>query len=323
MEKVKWGVLGTANIARMATLPGFLKADNCEVIAIAGRNSDKVREYQAQFGIKKGYLSYDSLLDDEEIEAVYIPLANQLHYEWVKKCADSGKHILCEKPLAESEEKVKELIEYCDKKGVLLMEAFAYVHSTLIKRVMEILASGEIGEPHTVTTEFYGLRHPMTNVRMRKETLGGTIFDLVCYNTDFTLSVFKKEPVDVKAIATKNINGVDDTSAVIMDFGNGKKALSTCGYTMDKPYRELNSNIYCTKGAILIKDSYNNSGKISFSVKTDNAVRIETLDVSDNYMLEVKQFSSCIRGNDTILYTHERSVENSRLLDRILKEIDY
>ena len=123
-RKVKWGVLSTADIAKRCTIPGMKKAENCCLYGIAGRSKDKVDQYKEMFGFEKAYYSMDEMLDDPEIEAVYIPLPNTLHKEWVLKAAAKGKHILCEKPLSGNEAEVKEMIEACDKANVIFMEAF-------------------------------------------------------------------------------------------------------------------------------------------------------------------------------------------------------
>ena len=142
MRKVRWGVLGTADIARGATIPGMKQAEHVELYAIAGRKPDKVRKYQDAFGFQKAYLSYDELLADPEVEAVYIPLPNDLHCEWALKALKSKKHVLCEKPMAVSESQAAEMFRTAEENGVLLMEAFAYLHGPFVQAVREELRSG-------------------------------------------------------------------------------------------------------------------------------------------------------------------------------------
>ena len=131
MTKVRWGVLGTAGIARSQTIPGMQMADNCELHAIAGRNPEKAREFKTVFGFEKAYGCYEDLLADPDIEAVYIPLPNHLHCEWTIRALQAGKHVLCEKPLAVSEAEATRMFEAAEKSGVFLMEAFAYLHSPI------------------------------------------------------------------------------------------------------------------------------------------------------------------------------------------------
>ena len=174
-RKVKWGVLTTADIAKRCTIPGMQKAENCCLYGIAGRSREKVEQYKETFGFEKAYYSMDEMLDDPEIEAVYIPLPNTLHKEWVLKAAAKGKHILCEKPLSGTEKDVKEMIEACDKAGVLFMEAFAYLHSPLITSVKETLNSGIIGDLSFMESVFITPGYTPDNIRVRRETLGGSV----------------------------------------------------------------------------------------------------------------------------------------------------
>ena len=130
---VKWGVLGTANIAKGCTIPGMLLAGNCELFAIAGRNEAKAESYKNEFGFKKAYVGYDKLLEDPDVQAVYIPLPNNLHKEWVIKALKAGKHVLCEKPMALNADDAGEMFAVAGENNVILMEAYAYLHSPYIE----------------------------------------------------------------------------------------------------------------------------------------------------------------------------------------------
>ena len=135
MKKVTWGIMGTATIAKRNTIAGMKQAENCRLYAIAGRNPEKVAQYVEEYGFEKSYLSYDELLDDPEIEAVYIPLPNNMHLEWVLKAVAKKKHVLCEKPMGLNPEEVEKMVAAANENGVLLMEAFAYLHSPFITAI--------------------------------------------------------------------------------------------------------------------------------------------------------------------------------------------
>ena len=152
---VKWGVLGTANIAKGCTIPGMKLADNCELYAVAGRSEEKVNSYKDQFGFEKGYVGYDKLLDDPEVQAVYIPLPNNLHKEWVIKALKAGKHVLCEKPLALNSEDAKEMFAVAKENNVILMEAYAYLHGQYVESLKSDVKSGVIGDVDFIETAFY------------------------------------------------------------------------------------------------------------------------------------------------------------------------
>ena len=143
---VKWGVLGTANIAKGCTIPGMKMADNCEIYAIAGRNETKVDNYRNEFGFSKAYIGYEKLLEDPEVQAVYIPLPNSLHKEWVIKALKAGKNVLCEKPMALNADDAREMFAVAKENNVILMEAYAYLHSPYIASLKADLASGIIGD---------------------------------------------------------------------------------------------------------------------------------------------------------------------------------
>ena len=178
MSKVRWGVLGTADIARGQTIPGMQMAEHCELYAIAGRRIEKAKQYQEEFGFQKAYGSYDELLADPEVQAVYIPLPNDLHCEWTVKALKAKKHVLCEKPLAVSEAQVKEMFRAAEENSVLLMEAFAYLHSPFVQAVKAELDAGTIGEIRYFESAFITGRRPDTDIRLRRETYGGAFYYL-------------------------------------------------------------------------------------------------------------------------------------------------
>ena len=144
-KKVKWGVLGTAGIARGCTIPGMQKAEGCELFAIAGRSLQKAEAFKERFGFKKAYEGYDALLADPDVEAVYIPLPNDIHCEWVIKALNAHKHVLCEKPMAMNESEMRRMFAAAKENGVILMEAFAYLHSPYMDKLKSIVTNGEIG----------------------------------------------------------------------------------------------------------------------------------------------------------------------------------
>ena len=146
MRKVKWGVLGTAYIFERDTALGMRLADNCELTAVAGRNPKKADAFKKKYGFQRAYGSYEELLEDPEIEAVYIPLPNTLHYEWTIKALQHGKHVLCEKPLAPTAKEAEEMFRTAKENHVYLMEAFAYQHSPFVKAVKKEIESGTIGD---------------------------------------------------------------------------------------------------------------------------------------------------------------------------------
>lgn len=321
MKKVNWGILGTADIAKRCTIPAMLMAENCKLYGIAGRNKEKVHEYQTTFGFEKAYYSYDDLLDDEAIEAVYIPLPNVLHKEWVLKAAAKKKHILCEKPLSGSEKDVKEMIKACDDAGVYFMEAFAYLHTPIVKSVKEALNSGIIGKPSFIETTFLTPTPEKDNIRMRKETLGGSVFDLGCYNVSLILTMLGEEPSEVKALAKFTDEGIDDFAAAYFEFPSGCRATMIAG--MCSAQRGDRYFIYGTEGTIEAPIPFNIDGTVKYYIHKNESIEEVTVEVPNNYMLEVEQLGRCITDGEKPFVSHEFSIKTARTMDKVLASMGY
>lgn len=320
-RRVKWGVLGTAGIAWEQTIPGMKKAYNCELYAIAGRNPEKVKKFQDAFGFEKTYDSYEALLDDEQVEAVYIPLPNQLHKEWVIKAAKKKKHILCEKPLTPTKAEAKELVEICGQEGVLLMEAFAYLHSDGTKEILEKVHNNVIGEPRFMESCFFTPDYEQENIRMRKETFGGGTYDLGCYNISLILSVFREMPWQVKAVGGFMENGVDNFSSAYLVFPSGAKASARQG--LCSPQRADRYFIYGTEGTLEAPVRFNQEGEFTYYIHKAGKTESFTSSVRSNYQLETEQFGRCILEGEKPWVSNEFSVQVAGVMDQVLKEIGY
>lgn len=325
MEKIRWGVLGTAGIAAGQTIPGMIGAKNCCRYAIAGRDPEKVQSFREKFGFEKGYNSYEELLNDPLVEAVYIPLPNSLHFEWAKKALQRGKHVLCEKPLTPTAEEAEELFKTAEENNVFLMEAFAYLHSPLIAAVKEEISRGTIGSIRYMESQFVTSDYDLSNIRMRKETKGGCTYDLGCYTTSMVLWMTGKEPDEIKAIGTFSPEGVDVLTAAIFTWEDGMKALINSGMVLqtgaDKRLDQL--RIEGTEGSIRSTAEFNGCGNLSYTVIKDGQAKEKYISARQNYSLEVEQMGRCIRGEETPHVTKEFTLSNLRTLERILKAIEY
>ena len=328
MRKVKWGVLGTAGIAKGQTIPGMKEAKNCEVYAIAGRSLEKATAFQTEFGFKKAYGSYEELLQDEEVEAVYIPLPNTMHYEWTVKALEAKKHVLCEKPLAPSEEIVRKMIETAEKNGVLLMEAFAYLHSPFTKAIKQEIDNKTIGDVVYMESTFVTSDYDISNIRMRRETLGGCLYDLGCYNTTQILWMLEEEPEKIQAMSDFSEEKIDVYTTAIMNFKSGKRAVMNCGMVLDTETPERfdridNFRIHGTKGSIRSEVQFNQCGELSYVLSVGGKEEVKVVDTPQNYCLEVEQFGRCIMDGEKLHVSHEFTLKNARLMDQILKTIQY
>ena len=325
MEKVKWGVLGTAGIAAGQTIPGMMEAQNCERYAIAGRDPEKVRSFREKFGFEKAYDSYEELLKDPLVEAVYIPLPNSLHYEWAKKALQYSKHVLCEKPLTPTAAEAEELFKTAEENHVFLMEAFAYLHSPLIAAVKEEIEHGTIGKIRYMESQFVTSDYDLSNIRMRKETKGGCTYDLGCYTTSEILWMIGEEPEDVKAFAQFSPEGVDVYTAGLLTFPGGKRGAFQCGMVLATNKDDFTDHfeIHGTEGTIAADTQINQPGILQYTIRRGDRIEKKTVQSPHNYQLEVEQLGRAITEGEDLLVSHEFTLRNGRTLDRILKEIGY
>ena len=325
MRKVTWGVLGTAHIAEGHTIPGMLQAENCRLYAIAGRTMAKAEAFRQKFGFEKAYDSYEALLADPEVEAVYIPLPNELHFQWATKALQAKKHVLCEKPLAPTVAQMEELANIAKENGVFLMEAFAYLHSPYMAAVKAELDAGTIGDVLYMESEFITSDYDVSNIRMRKETFGGSVYDLGCYCTSQILWLLGEEPSKVQAVAEFSDRGIDTCCTALMSFPSGKKATMVSGMCLNRePFDRIDRfRIHGTKGCIVSDVRFNAHGKLCYAVECGGERTIKTVDTPDNYGLEVAQLGRCILAGETPWVSADFTAANGRLMAKILQAIEY
>lgn len=326
---VKWGVMGTAGIASWGTIPGMQKAKGCELYAIAGRSLEKAQAYKERFGFEKAYKGYEALLSDPEVEAVYIPLPNDIHCEWVIKALNAHKHVLCEKPLAMNECELRRMFAAARENGVILMEAFAYLHSPYIARLKEIISSGEIGKVDYIDTAFLTQDYS-DDIRLHKEQGGGGIYDVGCYCTSMILSLIDSPVKYIKADAEFGGTGVDHMASVLIGFEDGSRASFNAGMILGTDTNDRYDRLFIhgSKGYIRSDVEYNGEGELSFEVTVkdsnyERVTRTETVAAGSNYSMEMEQMNECIKGKASPYITEEFSVKNMRILENILDAVGY
>lgn len=321
MRRVKWGILGIADIAQRCMIPAMKMADNVQLYGIASRNLEKAEQFRISEGFEKAYGSYSDLLNDKEIEAVYIPLPNSLHKEWVLKAAAKGKHILCEKPLAGSEKDVVEMIRVCEDAGVCLMEGFAYLHSPLIDSVKKKIKTGAIGKPTFIEATFLTPGYPDDNITMRRETLGGSVYDLGCYNVSLVMQLLEEDPDLVKAFAHFSHLNTDDFASAYLEFPSGCRSSMISG--MCSAQRADRFFVYGTEGTIEVLLPYNIDGSVQYTIRKDGLTECVVLEIPDNYKLEIEQMGRCILNGEKPQVSNDFSIRNARTMDRILTSMGY
>lgn len=325
MRKINWGVIGTAGIAKGCTIPGMQLAENCNLYAIAGRSMEKAKAYQTEFGFEVAYDSYEALLADPVVEAVYIPLPNELHYEWTIKALKAKKHVLCEKPLAPTPAQIQEMFACADENGVLLMEAYAYLHNPLMAAIKQELKSGVIGDVRYMESQFITSDYDVSNIRMRKETFGGATYDLGCYTTTQILWMLEEEPVKVQAVADFSDRGIDTYTSGLLTFADGKKATYICAMVLatDQDRRIDCLRIHGTKGDIRTDAQFNQCGELSYTLTVGEESVVKTVTTPQNYSLEVAQLGRCITDGEKPHVSREFSMKNALLMEKILQIIGY
>ncbi|WP_418694746.1 Gfo/Idh/MocA family protein [Agathobaculum sp.] len=327
MEKktVRWGVLGCSGIGKSRTIPGLLACENAELYAIAGRNEEKLKVYAEPFAPKKLYTDYQALLDDENVDAVYLPLPNGIHMEWVKKAAAAGKHILCEKPMALTEEQVREMFAAAKEHGVLLEEAYAYRHAQLVQKVKEIVDSGAIGRIRYLESKHSTFDTNRSGIRYQKGNGGGAVYDVTCYNVSLASYLFGKDPEDMSVYCGfDKETGVDVSDAVMLRYEEGVTAMLYAGLDA---YRRGCYSILGETGRIDVDHKFNSSGVCHIRVSTgarpqgaeyvDETTTEYTIWVDDNYKKEIELFSDAVLNGSALTVSEEESLRTARVCDAI------
>ncbi|MEK5070958.1 Gfo/Idh/MocA family protein [Sporosarcina sp. FSL K6-1508] len=321
MDKIRWGVLSTANIAQTQVIPAIFRAENAEVVAISSRGS-KVHAIASALNIPKAYESYEELLDDPEIDAVYIPLPNHLHKEWVDKAAKQGKHILCEKPAALTAIEATEMVEGCRMQNVKFMEGFMYQLHPQHERVKEIIASGEIGDLKLIkSSHSFNLENRGNDIRMDKDMGGGSLYDVGCYSIQVIRHLSGAEPVEVHAIAEiEPESGIDISTYGYLKLDSGLTAIFDCSFDMT----ERNEyEIVGTKGTIKVPLAFRpdtNDGIGSILVQGNGTIREEKV-YGDIYRLEIEHFSAAILTNTDPAISGQSTINNMRVIDACYQSI--
>lgn len=235
-KKLRWGILSTAKIGIKAVIPAIKQSNNGEVAAIASRRMETALEVAKSLDIPRAFGSYEELLESREVDAVYIPLPNNLHKEWAVRAAEHGKHILCEKPFALNAAEVDEMISAAQKNHVLLMEAFMYRFHPQFAKLKSMIADGTIGNLQIIRSAFCFRLQDAHNIRLNAELGGGALMDVGCYCVNMSRLVAGAEPLEVEAIALTGKSGVDETLIGILRFPDDVTAHFDCSFRTD--YRE-------------------------------------------------------------------------------------
>jgi predicted dehydrogenase len=322
-HKVRWGILGVARIATQKVIPAMQRGEWTEVQAIASRDLDKAREAAATLGIPKAYGSYDDLLNDPEIEAIYNPLPNHLHVPWSARAAEAGKHVLCEKPIGRDAAEAELLLAVRDRTGVHIQEAFMVRTHPQWRGATEIVRSGRIGDVRSMSGFFSYFNEDAGNVRNVPAFGGGALLDIGCYLIHTARFVFGREPARVAAAVERDPRfEVDVLTSMLLDFSPGH-VIGTCG-TQLASYQRI--QIFGTRGRVDIE--------IPFNAPPDRPCRVFVDDGSDlfgggredvafetcnQYTIQADLFSQAVRELAPLAYPLEDSLQNMRVIDAVFR----
>ncbi len=324
MRTVRWGVLSTADIGMSKVAPAIQRAANAEVVAIASRDAARSEAAAAQLGIPASYPSYEALLAADDLDAVYIPLPNDQHAEWTIKAAESGKHVLCEKPLALSAAQAQEMDAACAEAGVLLQEAFMYRHHPTWVEAVRLVRTGSIGELEGIQTWFSYHNDDPQNIRNRVEHGGGAVMDIGCYPINLSRMLFSAEPVAVTARVRRDpVMGVDTLTSGVLEFpGGGQSTFTVCIRCED--YQRV--HIVGTSGRIEIEIPFNIPGDRPTRIfrtaggepPEEPATDTVTFPPANQYTIQAELFGRSIIAGTGVPVPASDAVANMAVIDAIL-----
>ena len=324
-NKVRWGVLSTSQFAVKLAVPAMQKSDWCEIRAIASRDKQKAQQARAS-GIPQAYGSYEELLADPEIEAIYNPLPNHMHIPWSIKAAEAGKHVLCEKPLSVTVAEARELLRVQEKTGVKIGEAFMVRTHPQWLRARELVRSGRIGQLRSIAGFFSYFNRDATNIRNQYEIGGGALFDIGCYPITTSRFIYGEEPSRVVSLIERDPEmKIDRLASVILDFPSGH-AIFTCS-TQIVPYQRM--NLIGTKGRIEIEIPFNAPNDRPCRIFLDDGgdlfgktITTESLPTCDQYTIQGDLFSRAIRENSEVPVPVSDGIKNMAVIEAAFRSAE-
>lgn len=323
---VRWGVLGASNFALKISLPSMQRGPLTQIAALASRDLPRAKDAALRLGIATAYGSYEELLADASLEAIYNPLPNHLHVEWSARAARAGKHVLCEKPIAMSAEEAQTLVAVQRETGKLISEAFMVRSHPQWHQAKEWIQSGQVGELVSVQTAFSYFNREASNIRNRADVGGGALYDIGCYAVNTSRYLFGREPVRAMALIQRDPDfGTDRLTSGLLDYGSAHFTFS-CS-TQAVPHQRV--NVLGTRGRIEFEIPFNAPLDASTRIFLDDGSRLGggsaqavTLPAVDQYQLQSEAFSRAIRTGGTVENSIEDAVRNMRVIDALFRSAE-
>lgn len=323
MDTLRWGIISSAKIAREKVIPGLQRADNCEVVAIGSRDRQTAAAVAERWGIPSAYGSYDDVLADPRVDAVYVPVPNHLHARWTIAAAEAGKHVLCEKPMALTADEAQTMVDVCERTGVALMEAFMYRLHPSWERARELVADGTIGDLVAVDSWFSYYNDDPANIRNIPEVGGGALMDIGCYCIDLSRLLFGSEPTRVASHMRRDpVQHVDTTTTALLGFGSGVASF-TCS-TRAKPDQYV--TIHGTEGRLHLGVPFNippdratevvvHVGK---ALPADADGEVHRFEATDPYTVQGQRFAAAVLSGSPVPTPPSEGVATMRVLERVV-----
>ncbi|MDC3418349.1 Gfo/Idh/MocA family protein [Aquibacillus salsiterrae] len=309
-KKVRWGIISTANIGKRSVIPGIQESKRNEVVAVASRSLENAQKFAEELGIPKIYGSYEDLLNDNEIDAVYIPLPNHLHKVWAIRAAEAGKHVLCEKPIALDEAEAREIVEACEKAGVVLAEAFMYRHQQRYEDIKQKIKNGEIGEVRGLHGVFtFNNASDYSNIRYTKEWGGGSIYDVGCYPISAARLILGEEPtaVTTHAFFSPEHGDVDMMASGLMEFPNGVALTFDCA--MWAEFRNK-LEILGSDGRIVLQNAF--LGDETYEIIKGGKTEVVKGKNINPYALQADSFAESVLDGKPTKFSYDDIINNMR-----------
>lgn len=323
MDPVRWGVLGAASIAVDKVIPAMRACDRSRVVAIASRDRAKADAAAKALAIPRAYGSYEELIADPDVEAIYNPLPNHLHVPWSIRAAAAGKHVLCEKPIALSAAEARELRDARNQAGVLIGEAFMVRTHPQWLGVRELVESGRIGELRLIVGHFSYFRRDANDIRSRVDWGGGAMLDIGCYPITLSRWLFNAEPLDVTGQLDHDPDlGIDRLGSALLRFPNGQAAFTCAGQLA--PHQRM--QIHGTTARIDVEIPFNAPPDRACRILIDDGTQFaagsaEVIEfpATDQYALQADRFSDAIRGRGDVPVSIEDAIANMAVIDAIFR----
>ena len=320
-RKVNWGILGCAGIAEKAFIPAILKSRNAALAGIASRDEARAKEWADRFGFTRAHKTYQDLVDDPAIAAVYNPLPNDLHAEWSIRALRAGKHVLCEKPMAMNAAEVLAMIEAADARGVLLMEGFMYKFHPQIAKTLELLREGAIGDLRSVHSSFtFSFERGRADYRWSLAQGGGALYDVGCYTISIARLVLGAEPVSVFAAAHADpATGIDMTASALLEFPGGRFGHCEASFESQVQSRLL---VVGSEGALGLDRAF--SAKdfgVAIDIVRGGARETVPIPQADMFLLMVDDFDEAVLGRAPLRFPASDAWHNMRAIDACFESI--